>query len=90
MVGWHPGGARISLGPLHHWQPPRHGAVLTAHCELDDPGDSILLQIPLLWADQKVAVAGFASVPVSGWVALIYLIVFATALGQEAWLYGVQ
>ncbi|MFQ5932438.1 MAG: DMT family transporter [Nitrospiraceae bacterium] len=51
---------------------------------------SILLQIPLLWADQKVAIAGFASVPASGWVALIYLIVFATALGQQAWLYGVQ
>jgi len=29
-------------------------------------------------------------VPVSGWVALGYLIVFATALGQQAWLYGVQ
>ena len=29
-------------------------------------------------------------VPLSGWVALLYLIVFATALGQQAWLYGVQ
>jgi len=53
-------------------------------------GLSILLQIPLLWADQKMVVAGAASVPVSGWVALLYLIVFATALGQQAWLYGVQ
>jgi drug/metabolite transporter (DMT)-like permease len=35
-------------------------------------------------------VAGVASVPISGWVALAYLIVFATALGQQAWLYGVQ
>lgn len=53
-------------------------------------GLSILLQIPLLWTDQKMVVAGAASVPVSGWVALLYLIVFATALGQQAWLYGVQ
>ncbi len=53
-------------------------------------GLSILLQIPLLWTDQKMMVAGSASVPVAGWVALAYLIVFATALGQQAWLYGVQ
>lgn len=53
-------------------------------------GLSILLQIPLLWTDQKMMVAGAASVPLSGWVALLYLIVFATALGQQAWLYGVQ
>lgn len=51
---------------------------------------SILLQIPLLWTDQKLMAAGIASVPVSGWLALTYLIVFATALGQQAWLYGVQ
>ena len=53
-------------------------------------GLSILLQIPLLWTDQKMMVAGAASVPMAGWVALAYLIVFATALGQQAWLYGVQ
>jgi len=53
-------------------------------------GLSLLLQIPLLWTDQKMMVAGVASVPLSGWVALAYLIVFATALGQQAWLYGVQ
>lgn len=53
-------------------------------------GLSILLQIPLLWTDQKMMVAGAASVPLSGWVALAYLIVFATALGQQAWLYGVK
>ncbi len=51
---------------------------------------SILLQIPLLWTDQKMAVAGIGSVPASGWVALIYLVVFATALGQQAWLFGVK
>ena len=53
-------------------------------------GLSLLLQIPLLWTDQKMMVAGAASVPMSGWLALGYLIVFATALGQQAWLYGVR
>ena len=53
-------------------------------------GLSLLLQIPLLWTDQKMMVAGAASVPMSGWLALAYLIVFATALGQQAWLYGVK
>ena len=51
---------------------------------------SVLLQIPLLAMDRKLAIAGVASVPPSGWLALGYLIVFATALGQQAWLYGVQ
>lgn len=51
---------------------------------------AILLQIPLLWTDQKFLEAGPSSVPASGWMALLYLIVFATALGQQAWLYGVQ
>ena len=51
---------------------------------------SILPQIPLLWTDQKMTVAGIESVPTSGWLALAYLIVFATAVGQQAWLYGVQ
>ncbi|MGH7165877.1 MAG: DMT family transporter, partial [Nitrospiraceae bacterium] len=51
---------------------------------------SVLLQIPLLWADQKLLAAGLDTVPVSGWLALGYLIVFATALGQQAWLYGVR
>ena len=51
---------------------------------------SILLQIPLLWTDQKMAVAGLHSVPADGWIALLYLVVFATALGQQAWLFGVR
>jgi drug/metabolite transporter (DMT)-like permease len=51
---------------------------------------SIGLQIPLLATDQRVLQAGFETVPVSGWLTLAYLIVFATALGQQAWLYGVQ
>lgn len=51
---------------------------------------SILLQIPLLWTDQKVMTVGLGSVPMAGWLALGYLIIFATALGQQAWLYGVN
>ncbi|GAB1724080.1 MAG: EamA family transporter [Nitrospira sp. CR1.1] len=51
---------------------------------------SLLLQIPLLWTDQKMLLTGASAVPVSGWLAVGYLIVFATALGQQAWLYGVQ
>jgi drug/metabolite transporter (DMT)-like permease len=51
---------------------------------------SLLLQLPLLWTDQKLLQSGVAVVPLSGWAALFYLIVFATALGQQAWLYGVQ
>ncbi len=51
---------------------------------------SLLLQIPLLWTDQKLLLSGTTVVPFSGWLALLYLIVFATALGQQAWLYGVQ
>jgi drug/metabolite transporter (DMT)-like permease len=51
---------------------------------------SLLFQIPLLWTDQKAALTGVAAVPLSGWLALGYLIVFATALGQQAWLYGVK
>jgi drug/metabolite transporter (DMT)-like permease len=51
---------------------------------------SIVLQIPLLATDQKLLVTGTSTVPVAGWLALGYLIVFATALGQQAWLWGVQ
>jgi drug/metabolite transporter (DMT)-like permease len=51
---------------------------------------SLVVQIPLLATDHKFLVNGASSVPVSGWMAMVYLIVFATALGQQAWLYGVQ
>ncbi len=51
---------------------------------------SLMLQIPLLWTDRKLLLTGTSVVPVSGWLALGYLVVFATALGQQAWLYGVQ
>ncbi|MCC2639627.1 MAG: putative uncharacterized transporter yedA [Nitrospira sp.] len=51
---------------------------------------SLLLQIPLLWTDEKFLVTGAGAVPISGWLALLYLIVFATALGQQAWLFGVK
>ena len=51
---------------------------------------SIVFQVPLLWLDPLVLEAGVGSIPPSGWAALIYVIVFATALGQQAWLYGVS
>ncbi len=51
---------------------------------------SIILQIPLLWMAPKVLEAGIGSIPSAGWAALVYVIVFATALGQQAWLYGVS
>jgi drug/metabolite transporter (DMT)-like permease len=53
-------------------------------------GFSTMLQVPLLWTDTKAMNSGMDAVPLSGWLALIYLIVFATAFGQQAWLYGVQ
>ncbi len=51
---------------------------------------SIIPQLLLLPTDQKLLAAGSAPVPTSGWLALGYLILFATALGQQAWLYGVK
>ncbi|MCZ6801769.1 MAG: DMT family transporter [Nitrospirae bacterium] len=51
---------------------------------------SILIQIPLLWTGHKAIDAGIESISLSGWMALGYVIVFATALGQQAWLYGVS
>lgn len=49
-----------------------------------------VLQIPLLWTDRKVTDAGVSSVTTSDWLALAYLIVFATAVAQQAWLFGVK
>lgn len=49
-----------------------------------------VLQIPLLWTDAKMLEAGVSSVTPSDWLALGYLIVFATAVAQQAWLFGVQ
>jgi drug/metabolite transporter (DMT)-like permease len=49
-----------------------------------------LLQIPLLWTDQKMLRTGFASVALTDWLALAYLVVFATAIAQQAWLFGVK
>ena len=51
---------------------------------------SLVFQVPLLWTDHKVLSAGIDSIPVSGWMALLYVMVFATALGQQAWLFGVS
>lgn len=48
------------------------------------------LQIPLLWTDQKVMDAGTSAVTTSDWLALGYLVVFATAVAQQAWLFGVK
>jgi drug/metabolite transporter (DMT)-like permease len=49
-----------------------------------------VLQIPLLWTDQKMIHAGGGSVTISDWLALGYLILFATAVAQQAWLFGVK
>jgi drug/metabolite transporter (DMT)-like permease len=51
---------------------------------------SLIFEIPLLAMNRKVLVSGIESVPVSGWLALLYVMVFATALGQQAWLHGVR
>jgi drug/metabolite transporter (DMT)-like permease len=49
-----------------------------------------VLQIPLLWTDQKMIQTGVGSVTTSDWLALGYLILFATAVAQQAWLFGVK
>ncbi len=51
---------------------------------------SLLFEIPLLAVNHQMLVAGIGTVPLSGWVALVYVMLFATALGQQAWLYGVD
>lgn len=49
-----------------------------------------VLQIPLLWMDRKMLDAGLGSVSPADWMALGYLVLFATAIAQQAWLYGVK
>jgi drug/metabolite transporter (DMT)-like permease len=49
-----------------------------------------ILQIPLLWTDRKMLDAGLGSVAVADWMALGYLVLFATAIAQQAWLFGVK
>ena len=51
---------------------------------------SLLFQLPLLWTDRRMLAMGVEGIPLTGWLALGYLVVFATAIGQQAWLYGVQ
>ncbi len=51
---------------------------------------SIVLQVPLLGTDRKMQTAGIGSVEPSAWLALAYLVLFATAIAQQAWLFGVQ
>src|SRR3989449_6376957 len=40
--------------------------------------------------NQKALTVGLGTVPLADWLVIGYLVVFATALGQQAWLYGVQ
>ena len=49
-----------------------------------------LLQVPLLLVDRKMMEAGPASVSSADWLALGYLVVCATAVAQQAWLFGVK
>jgi drug/metabolite transporter (DMT)-like permease len=49
-----------------------------------------VLQLPLLWTDRKMTEAGLTSVMTSDWFALGYLVVFATAVAQQTWLFGVK
>jgi len=49
-----------------------------------------VLQIPLLWTDRKMMDVGIASVTTPDWLALGYLVIFATAVAQQAWLFGVK
>ncbi|MGD9850344.1 MAG: DMT family transporter [Nitrospirales bacterium] len=51
---------------------------------------SLIFEVPLLLINHKVLESGLEVVPLSGWVALLYVMVFATAVGQQAWLYGVE
>ena len=51
---------------------------------------SLIPQLALLGLDQKAQMYGLDTVPVSGWLAICYLALIATALGQQAWLYGVK
>jgi drug/metabolite transporter (DMT)-like permease len=51
---------------------------------------SLVPQIPLVWIDSHVIQTGVEAVPMETWLALGYLVVFATALGQQAWLFGVR
>ena len=49
-----------------------------------------VIQIPLLWTDRKMLDAGFGSVTPADWMAMGYLVLFATAIAQQAWLFGVK
>ena len=49
-----------------------------------------VFQLPLLGTEQKMLKTGLDSVALSDWLALAYLVVFATAIAQQAWLFGVK
>ena len=78
------------LGAVHRGQPTYYGAALPLTINWTTLFLSIVLQIPLLWTDKKVMASGLDAIGPSDWLAMLYLIVFATALGQQAWLYGVR
>ena len=49
-----------------------------------------VFQLPLLGTDQKMLKTGVDSLALSDWLALAYLVVFATAIAQQTWLFGVK
>lgn len=49
-----------------------------------------VIQIPLLGTDRKMLDAGLSSLSGVDWLALGYLVLFATAIAQQAWLFGVK
>lgn len=49
-----------------------------------------VFQLPLLGTDQKMLKTGLDSLALSDWLALAYLVVFATAIAQQTWLFGVK
>ena len=51
---------------------------------------SVVFEIPLLTLNHRMLISGVETVPLSGWLALLYVMIFATALGQQAWLLGVK
>lgn len=49
-----------------------------------------VFQLPLLGTDRKMLKTGLDSLALSDWLALAYLVVFATAIAQQTWLFGVK
>jgi drug/metabolite transporter (DMT)-like permease len=81
VVSW----ALYSIGSRHVME--RHSALTVNWTTLLV---ATVLQIPLLWTDRKMLEAGLGSVTPADWMALGYLVLFATAIAQQAWLFGVK